>query len=255
MYGYIYLTTNLVNNKKYIGRHKSSEFTENYKGSGKYLWNAINKYGWDNFKVEMIEECNSDEELNERERYWISHYNAVESDEFYNITEGGDGRSLFGINNGMYGKNHSIEAKDKISNSMKGKNNPFYGKHHSDKTKEILSIKSTKRLLGNKYNLGRKASEETKRKMSESHKKSGNKPPSCEGKKFINNGTTNKLVSENEIDLYLLDGWILGRISYSKRKYYVNNGIINKRVSKDEIEEYLNNGWFRGRLGNGRSKL
>lgn len=45
MYGYIYITTNLTNNKKYIGKHASSKFDENYKGSGKRLWNAINKYG------------------------------------------------------------------------------------------------------------------------------------------------------------------------------------------------------------------
>lgn len=253
MYGYIYITTNLINNKKYIGKHKSSKFTEDYKGSGKYLWNAINKYGWDNFKVEMIEECNSNEELNDKERYWISYYNAVKSSEFYNITEGGDGRSMFGKDNGMYGKHHSIESRNKISNSIKGENNPFYGRHHSDKTKEILRIKSSKYLMGNKYNLGRKLSEETKKKMSESHKKSGNKPPNCEGKKFINNGITNKLVYINELNSYLLNGWILGRLSYSNRKYFINNGIINKRVSQDEIEEYLNNGWFRGRLGNGRS--
>lgn len=57
MYGYIYLTTNLINERKYIGQHTSSEFDPNYKGSGKILWQAINKYGWDNFSVRMLCPC------------------------------------------------------------------------------------------------------------------------------------------------------------------------------------------------------
>jgi len=49
MYGYIYKTTNIVNGRQYIGQHMSELFDENYKGSGKALLEAINKYGWDNF--------------------------------------------------------------------------------------------------------------------------------------------------------------------------------------------------------------
>lgn len=45
MYGYIYITTNLVNGKKYIGRHKSEVFDESYKGSGLLLSRSIDKYG------------------------------------------------------------------------------------------------------------------------------------------------------------------------------------------------------------------
>lgn len=55
MIGYVYLTTNLINGKKYIGMHKKDYFDENYKGSGKILWYAINKYGWENFKTEVLD--------------------------------------------------------------------------------------------------------------------------------------------------------------------------------------------------------
>ena len=91
MYGYIYLTTNLINNKKYIGQHTSSKFDKRYKGSGTILRQAIQKDGWQNFKCEILQECASKEELNYYERFFIAQYNAVEDPNFYNITPGGDG--------------------------------------------------------------------------------------------------------------------------------------------------------------------
>lgn len=45
MYGYIYETTNLINGKKYIGKRVKPKFDGNYKGSGKVLKHAIEKYG------------------------------------------------------------------------------------------------------------------------------------------------------------------------------------------------------------------
>ena len=45
MIGYIYLTTNLVNNKKYIGQHRSSTFDPSYLGSGTLFVKALKKYG------------------------------------------------------------------------------------------------------------------------------------------------------------------------------------------------------------------
>lgn len=84
---YIYLTTNLINNKKYIGQHKG-ELNDNYLGSGIAFLEALEKYGKENFKKEILEICNP-EELNEKEKYWIAYYNAYEDDNYYNLTRGG----------------------------------------------------------------------------------------------------------------------------------------------------------------------
>lgn len=89
---YIYLTTNLINGKKYIGQHKGKA-NDNYLGSGKLIQQAIKKYGKENFKKEILEFCSSQEETNEKEKFYIQSYNAVEDENFYNILEGGNNNS------------------------------------------------------------------------------------------------------------------------------------------------------------------
>lgn len=93
LYGFIYITTNHINGKKYIGqkRYDKNNKWKSYLGSGIHLKRAINKYGADNFSKEIIENCKTKEHLNQQEKYWIQYYNAVESDDFYNIASGGDG--------------------------------------------------------------------------------------------------------------------------------------------------------------------
>ena len=64
MFGYVYKTTNLINGKTYVGKHRRSYFDKKYYGSGKHLKSAINKYGIENFKVEVLEWCNSNNRTN-----------------------------------------------------------------------------------------------------------------------------------------------------------------------------------------------
>ena len=70
MYGYIYITTNDVNGKIYIGQHISESFDEKYKGSGVILQKAIKKYGFNSFTTKILHECNSIDEMN----YWEQEY-------------------------------------------------------------------------------------------------------------------------------------------------------------------------------------
>ena len=64
MYGYIYRTNNLINGKMYIGKKVSTKFlAEKYLGSGKLLKKAVNKYGKENFKVELLAEAKNKDEL------------------------------------------------------------------------------------------------------------------------------------------------------------------------------------------------
>lgn len=63
MYGYIYKTTNNVNGKMYIGMRKFYKIEDRYFGSGKLIKEAIKKYGIENFKKEIIEECETFEQM------------------------------------------------------------------------------------------------------------------------------------------------------------------------------------------------
>jgi len=98
----IYCHTNLINNKKYIGLTKQEPNTRWQNGNGyKYcrlFYNAIKKYGWSNFKHEIIEDgIETLEQANERETYWISYYHTWAGDtecHGYNLTEGGSANNV-----------------------------------------------------------------------------------------------------------------------------------------------------------------
>ena len=172
MYGYIYLTTNLINGKRYIGQKKSDIFLkEKYLGSGLALKEAINKYGKENFTVELIEWCENEDELNEREKYWISFYNAVLNKSFYNEKSGGRGFSSKEISKWQKGSKRSEATKQRQSESKLGKNNPMYGRHHKDSSKKLISnaLKTKHWNIGNKYGRayfeGHKHTEESKEKI------------------------------------------------------------------------------------------
>ena len=94
---YIYKITNMKNGKIYIGQTKTTiekRWKDHIKDSksnyvNRPLYDAINKYGIESFKIEQVEECSIDV-LDEREKYWIELYGSFKYG--YNATIGGDGK-------------------------------------------------------------------------------------------------------------------------------------------------------------------
>lgn len=144
IHGYIYITTNHINNRQYIGQHTYSkpELDETYFGSGKALLKAIEKYGKENFSVEILDWAQNKTELDELEKYYIALFNAVENDMFYNILHGGEGLGA-GEHHPSYGKPHNGD--------LHGKNNPMYGRHHTEETKELIRKNRTNVKLSPKH--------------------------------------------------------------------------------------------------------
>lgn len=142
----IYKTTNMINNKIYIG--KDSKNNKNYYGSGKILKLAIKKYGKENFKKEILEECINQKELIEKEIYWIKKLNSYYPNG-YNIAKGGLGGDVYT----NMPDNMRKQAGKKISKSNKGK-------IRSSETKKKISLKNSNKIF----------SKEHRQKLSESHK-------------------------------------------------------------------------------------
>lgn len=168
MYGFIYCTTNLINNKKYIGQHKyCGRIDKYYLGSGVALSRAVKKYGRDNFKREIICECSTLEELNGKEIYYIKLLDAINSKDFYNIGLGGNG-SEHGNEWWLRATPEQIAHANAIrSEKMSGRNNPFYGKKHSDETKKKLSKLASQRTGDKNPFYGKHISTEHRKKMQE----------------------------------------------------------------------------------------
>lgn len=152
MFGYIYITENLINHKKYIGQHKASSFDARYKGSGKILKQAFAKYGKENFSCHVLPAingvntiCMSKKELNDSERYYITYFNCIADSSYYNVAEGGVGSTYSSMSEeakqlrnkkiakAATGRKLTEETKKKISETKKGKYcgeaNPNYGNH------------------------------------------------------------------------------------------------------------------------------
>ncbi len=182
---YIYVITNLINQKTYIGKRDCKDISpENDKYmSSSYLLNGdrkktyqgvFKKYGKENFKKDIIwqGEC-SLEEINELEKYYIWLAKAAGKAE-YNIAKGGDGGNL-GVTPWNKGKSLPMEMRKKISETNKqycGEKHSQYGTHLSEETKRKISMSLTGKYRGaNNKNFGKKRSEECIRNFVKSYKK------------------------------------------------------------------------------------
>ncbi len=162
----IYKVTNTINGKCYIGqtiqtlkRRITRHLHDVEFGSSAYYHNAIRKHGWDNFICDVIDTgCQTKDELNEMEFHYIKQYKSHYTENGYNITWGGDGNSLYGSDNPMYGRKRTDEEKELMSKNRKRKctgednamcrpemrqwfkkNNPMNNKESRDKMADKIS--------------------------------------------------------------------------------------------------------------------
>ena len=233
MYGYIYLTENLINGKCYIGLHKLGNQRGEYKGSGKILKQAMKKYGRDNFVTTIIEWCETEEQLKEREIYWIDKCDAINSPAFYNIQRGGQGhkqteetRKKISENNARYwaGKSRSEETNKKISETLTGRSTGRKGEHHTEETKRKISESKKGQIPWNK---GIPLSEETKKKIGNVSK----------GKIYVNDGIHNKLIMPDQLDEYLLNGYYKGRTQETIDK--ITKANTGKKRSPESVKNII----------------
>ena len=111
----VYKITNLINNKVYIGitkRNPKVRLNEHFSNKNDLLYKAKEKYGKENFSLEIIEKDISKDDIDAKERYYIELYNSLVP-QGYNLSNGG-------ISN----KSISESGKIKLKECNLGINNP-----------------------------------------------------------------------------------------------------------------------------------
>lgn len=200
----IYKVTNKLNNKIYIGKHKTKNKDDGYMGSGILIINAIKKHGKENFIKEILFECENESSMNILEKSIVNDEFIIR-DDTYNIKLGGDGGWNYVNENGkngcMYYVNKFLEDS-KFRESMK--------------LKISLGVKRSQSILGNPFK-GRTHSNETKEKIRLKMKinQRGEKN-SQYGTCWIRSDSQfkNKKVKISNLDSFLKNGWERGRKSY-----------------------------------------
>ena len=203
-YWSVYMHTCILNNKRYIGitsmkpERRWGSNGNMYKNSP-HFWNAIQKYGWDNFKHEIILKNETFEYACAVEKCLIKHYKTKNPNFGYNMTDGGEGMCGWNpsvewrqkqseikkgkplsddvkqkISLANIGHPVSVETRQKISKNhadFSGENHPQYGTHPTEETRKKISEK-LKEKCSNVENCcfyGRQHTEESKEKMRKSH--------------------------------------------------------------------------------------
>ena len=178
---YIYVITNMVNLKKYVGctarDNPIDRWNEHKRSTKSYnLYKAFNKYGIENFTFQVIDEYQSIDKMKESEKEYISLFNTFHG-VGYNMTEGGDGR---------WGHITSEETKEKLRQAN-------LGKKLSEEHKEKIS----------KAGKGRIVSEETRKKLSLAHtgKKKNFKITNEYRQKLSDNSNRKRIIIQYDLDL------------------------------------------------------
>lgn len=139
----VYMHTS-PSNKRYIGitsqkpERRWRKNGEGYKDH-LYFWRAIQKYGWDNFKHDILYANLTKEEAEKKEIELIASYNSNNIDFGYNMSIGGE--------SGSKGYKYTDEQRSRLSDIHKGEKNGMYGKHHTEETIEKERITHLKENL------------------------------------------------------------------------------------------------------------
>jgi len=250
-YGLIYLAQNIQNKKVYIGKtnrkfekrkneHLTHSLNETEEDYNVYFHTAIRKYGWHNFKWQILGYCSSKEELKTSEIECIYFYRSygVDGKHYdriygYNMTIGGDG----GIGGPHFkGYKQTEEAKEKIRIANTGENNHKFGKQNSEETRQ--KIKDNAKTNPNYGMKGKKHTEEVKQKMRVPKKCKDNyrgqlKPPSEETKKKISISNERKDIDSNII-IYLYTEKNI-KINHIAQRLGCSFSLVKRRLIKYKI--------------------
>ena len=208
-YHFIYKTTNLINDKFYVGMHSTDDFEDGYVGSGKRLGYSVRKYGLENHKFEILEFLSSREELKKRESEVVNE-ELLADPLCMNLKFGGEG----GWDH-LNGLSRSSEQQSKIAKEAwkTKKNNPaFMEQYRKDRAAQVKDSHSAGKIPYGRSFLGKSLTPEHKakiaKKSSDHQTGEGN---SQFGTCWICNSKEVKKIKAIDVEYWLFLGWQKGR--------------------------------------------
>ncbi len=241
MYYYVYQITNLLNNKIYVGKHKSAKHPDanGYYGSGKQIKSAIEKYGIENFKKEVLHYCSSLDEMANKELSIVTE-DFVKRKDTYNMHKGGPG----GWDHYNGSKQHSENSRKGGQKSSRRDSNPFKAPEFQKKYSWTRSPERMK-LMNDRAKDPEAISKRKETFKKQKHSQGENN--SQFGRIWISNVLT-KEVRRITINDVIPDGWVRGKKGYVPTKLWVNNGITEHFIFFEKEQEYVSKGFSSGRL-------
>lgn len=236
IYNFIYKTTNLKNDKFYIGMHSTSNLGDGYIGSGKELRNSVRYWGKENHSFVILEYFPNRKSLINREKEIVDEA-LLENPKCMNIALGGEGGS--GFINEDHMKKCCNAGNEKFKELLK---DPEYKKEFSKKTKGSETWKRLHKEGRVKYDTftNKKHSEESKKKIGETNSflQSGEKN-SQYGKVWIFNydKKISRSINKEELDKYIGEGWRLGSLNKGKTNITEEQAREIKRLHSEGISE------------------
>jgi hypothetical protein len=202
---FLYKTTNLINERYYLGMHSTNKLNDGYLGSGTRFYKELKKYGRENFTIEIIEFFDNRQELSEAEKKLIKEEHILDKN-CLNLRNGGTGgfkdyeHGLIFIKSG---------EKTRFSKSNCPSNSEEHRKKASERMKKRWEDGKMRHIPKLNNWKGKKHKKESIEKISSSKKgKHTGSENSQYGTCWITNGNENKKIKKGEI---IPNGWNLGR--------------------------------------------
>lgn len=200
MFYTIYKTTNLVNGKYYIGKHKTKYLDDGYMGSGKILKHAISKYGFENFHKEILHVCESEKQMNALEKILV----VPDIELNYNLCDGGKGGWSF-VNKQIL----TLETR-KQNGRIGGLKTGTHPNWLEAGRQNLLKAHAAGKIRHDTFK-GKSHSEDTKKRLSEKAVLRTGTKSSQYGTCWVTNGVENKKIKKEELDNWVKIGYNRGR--------------------------------------------
>jgi hypothetical protein len=215
-YFYLYQTTNLINGKIYVGVHKTSDLEDGYMGSGKVLNRAIEKYGIENFRKDILEFFDTANEMFAKEKEIVTEEFLLRKDT-YNLKHGGFGGFDY-VNKVTDSATKSKAGKMGYEASVRSGKRKQFTREDGLKAVEVIRLKRlldpefAERHRVNALNARMKAiTPEVKAKRKETYKEIKHQQGTTNsqyGTMWITNGIDNKKIKSTDT---IPEGWSRGR--------------------------------------------